>query len=101
MKKMIAFILALAFLAASVPALADSPIENDRGVVGDAIFGRPLGLASIVGGAALWVVSLPFAAISGSLDTTTETLLKNPVRYTFSRPMGDFDYVPVIMEEQK
>jgi hypothetical protein len=100
MKKVTVFILALALLAASVPALADTAIENDRGVVGDMIFARPLGLASIVGGAALWVVSFPFAAISGSLATTTETLITNPIKYTFERPMGDFDYVPVPIEEQ-
>lgn len=100
MKKVTAFILALALLAASVPALADPTIENDRGVVGDTIFARPLGLASIVGGAVLWVVSLPFAAISGSLDTTTETLITNPIKYTFERPVGDFDYVPVPKEEE-
>jgi hypothetical protein len=99
MKKTAAFILTLALLVSSVPALAGT--ENDRGVVGDTIFGRPLGLVSIVGGAALWLVSAPFAAISGSLDTTTETLLKNPVKYTFSRPVGDFDYVPVTAEEEK
>jgi hypothetical protein len=99
MKKVTAFILTLALLAAAVPALADPTIESDRGVVGDTIFGRPFGLASIVGGAMLWVVALPFAAISGSLGATTETLIMNPINYTFERPMGDFNYVPVTEEE--
>jgi hypothetical protein len=101
MKKMTAFILTLVLLAASVPAFAGPVIENDRDVVTDALFARPLGLASIVGGAALWVITFPFAAISGSLDTTTETLIKNPIMYTFPRPVGDFDYVPATEQEQK
>ena len=101
MKKMTAFIMALVFLAASVAAFAGTPIEDDRDVVSDAIFARPLGLASLVGGAALWVVSLPFAALSGSVDKTTQTLIINPLNYTFSRPMGDFDYVPATEEESK
>ncbi len=91
--------LVLVFLAASVPAFAESPIAKDRDVVSDALFARPLGLASIVGGAALWVVTFPFAALSGNLNTTTETLITNPIAYTFQRPVGDFDYVPVAEED--
>ena len=98
MKKITAVILVLTLLALSVPAFAET--ENDRGVVGDTIFGRPLGLVSIVGGAALWVVSLPFAAISGNLGTTTETLITNPVKYTFARPVGDFEWEPVVSPKE-
>jgi len=90
MKKITVVILALALLAASVPALAGT--ENDREIVGDTLFARPVGVASVVGGAALWVVSLPFAVLSGSLHKTTETLITNPVSYTFGRRVGDFDY---------
>jgi len=92
MKKIIAVILVVAFLLVSVPVFAGA--ENEADVMNDTIFARPLGIVSIVGGAALWIVSLPFAAITGSLPKTTETLITNPVRYTFARPIGDFDYVP-------
>lgn len=92
MKKITAVILVLAFLLVSVPVFAGT--ENDADVMADTIFARPLGIVSIVGGAALWIVSLPFAVISGSVPKTTETLIANPVKYTFARPVGDFDYEP-------
>jgi hypothetical protein len=92
MKKITAVILVLAFLMVSVPVFAGT--EKDADIAGDAIFARPLGIASIIGGAALWVVTLPFAVITGSLSATTETLISNPVKYTLARPVGDFDYEP-------
>ena len=90
MKKITVVILTLALLAASFPAFAGT--ENDAPIMGDTLFARPLGIASIGVGAAFWVVSLPFAVLSGSLHKTTETLITNPVSYTFGRRVGDFDY---------
>jgi hypothetical protein len=72
MKKITAVILVLAFLVASVPVFAGT--ENDVDIAGDIIFARPLGI------------------ITGSVPKTTETLLTNPIKYTFGRPVGDFDY---------
>jgi len=92
MKKITAVILVLAFLVVSVPVFAGP--ENDADIARDMAFSRPLGIVAIVCGAALWVVSLPFAAATGSLPQTTETLITNPVKYTFARPVGDFDYEP-------
>jgi hypothetical protein len=94
MKRIAVVILVLALLAASVPAWAGT--EYDREIVGDTMFARPLGVASIAGGAALWVVSLPFAVLTGSLHKTTQTLITNPVSYTFGRRVGDFDYQPPV-----
>jgi len=90
MKKILALVIAITFLLTSVSAFAGT--ENDAAVMGDVIFARPLGLVGIVAGAGLFIISLPFAAITGSIDKTTSTLLKNPVEYTFERPVGDFDY---------
>lgn len=92
MKKITAVILVLAFLVVSVPVFADT--ENVGPIVGDTLFARPLGIVSIIGGAALWVISFPFALITDSVPDTTETLITNPIKYTFARPVGDFDYVP-------
>jgi hypothetical protein len=101
MKKITAVILVLAFLVVSVPVFAGT--EDDAAIAGDVIFARPLGIVSIVGGAALWVVSFPFALISGSVPKTTETLITNPIRYTFARPLGNFDYelVPLQADDNK
>lgn len=90
MKKIMALILAVTFVLASVPAFAGT--ENDSDVAGDIIFARPLGLASIVAGAGLFIVSLPLAIITGSVNKTSQTLVGNPVKYTFVRPVGDFEY---------
>ena len=90
MKKILALVVAVTFLLASVSAFAGT--EDDAPVVGDIIFARPLGIVGMVAGAGLFILALPFAALTGSVDKTTTTLLKNPVDYTFSRPMGDFDY---------
>ena len=90
MKKITVVFLALTLLATAIPAWAGT--EKDGQIVGDTLFARPLGVASIAGGAALWVVSLPFAVLTGSLHRTTQTLITNPVNYTLGRRVGDFDH---------
>jgi len=90
MKKILALILAVTFALVSVPAFAGT--ENDADVTGDIIFARPLGFASIVAGAGLFVVSLPLAIITGSVNKTGQTLVGNPIKYTIARPIGDFEY---------
>ena len=90
MKKILALVLAVTFVLASVPAFAGT--ENDADIAGDVIFARPLGFASIVAGAGLFIVSLPLAIITGSVNKTGQTLVGNPVKYTLVRPIGDFDY---------
>lgn len=90
MKKAATVILMLALLVTSMPAFAGT--ENDGPIIGDTLFARPLGLVSIVGGAALWIVSMPFAIMSGNVEKTTESLIANPIKYTITRQVGDFDY---------
>jgi hypothetical protein len=74
----------------SIPAFGGT--EKDAPVIGDILFARPLGIAGVLAGAGLYVLSLPFAAVTGSLGLTTETLITKPVKFTFARPVGDFDY---------
>jgi hypothetical protein len=90
MKKILVLILAVSLCVASVPAFAGT--ENDGSVIGDILFARPLGIAGIAAGAGLFIISLPFAAITGCVDKTARTLVVNPVKFTFDRPVGDFDY---------
>jgi hypothetical protein len=90
MKKVTTIILILAMLTVSVPVFAGT--ENDGPMVGDTLAARPLGLVSIGVGAALWVLSFPFAIMSGNIEKTTETFIANPVKYTVVRQVGDFDY---------
>jgi hypothetical protein len=60
-------------------------------VAADALVVRPLGLAATAVGAAIFVVALPFAAISGDVNRTAKTLVGAPARFTFRRRLGDFE----------
>jgi len=74
--------------------LTSTPVfaaDNDGFVVvADAVIARPVGLVSLVVGTAFFIVAFPFAATSGSLGTTADTLVGEPFRFTFTRPLGDF-----------
>jgi len=56
----------------------------------DAVVVRPVGLVTTVLGAAVFVVSLPFTAASGSVAEAGDTLVGDPARYTFKRRLGEF-----------
>ncbi|MCK7489450.1 MAG: hypothetical protein MZU79_03840 [Anaerotruncus sp.] len=53
---------------------------------------RPIGLAAIVLGSVIFVVSLPVALPTGSVGKVRQRLVADPVEFTFVRPIGDFDY---------
>ncbi len=57
----------------------------------DVIAVRPLGFVATVLGTGLFVVSLPFSALGGNVDEAAENLVVGPARFTFVRPLGDFD----------
>jgi hypothetical protein len=67
---------------------------NDSGpltVATDAALIRPACLVATVLGSAFFVVSLPVAAISGSVKKTANTLVAKPAKATFTRPLGDMN----------
>jgi hypothetical protein len=73
------------------PARADT--RHDPGAVAaDAVLGRPLCFAATIIGSAIFVVSLPVAATSGSIHSAADALVGAPARATFVRPLGDFSY---------
>jgi len=55
----------------------------------DLVIGRPLGLVATVLGTGLFVVGLPFEAISGDISTPAHRLIVDPALFTFSRPLGE------------
>lgn len=57
-------------------------------VAADALVARPVGFAATVLGAAIFVVALPVAAISGDVKETGRALVGAPARWTFDRPLG-------------
>jgi hypothetical protein len=103
MKKMLILLVVCFLLFNSTAAFAD--YSDHLYVVGDVAFARPLGLAATVIGGAVFIVCLPFALPSGSVKNTADTLVGEPFRFTFERPLGDFtkdySYAPATESEKK
>ena len=93
MKRLIVILL-IAFTV--IFAFSSSALASQQAgeVIADIILVRPFSLAAVVIGAALFIVSLPFAAPSGSVSDTARVLVATPFNYTFTRPIGDFGPPP-------
>ena len=89
-KTSIALLVVCALIASTAPAFAEA--TDGAAVICDLLIARPVGLASIVIGSVMYVVALPFSIPSDSVDKTGKLLVVDPFKYTFSRPLGDFDY---------
>ncbi len=76
------------------PTLLEDPTqkEKDPGQIAfDLVLVRPFGLIATALGSAIFVVSLPFSAsVEGGVKQASEKLVKEPARYTFKRPLGEF-----------
>ncbi len=77
-------------LSTTTPTFAAQNTDATSVVV-DVAVARPFTLALTIVGSALFVVSLPFAATSGCVDKAAHTLVVEPARDTFARPLGDLD----------
>lgn len=73
-------------LLAQNGAVEESP--NEFAMVGDLLVARPIGAAMVVGGTAVWLVSLPFTLLSGHASEAAGTLIGGPVETTFMRCLG-------------
>jgi hypothetical protein len=70
------------------------PQESERSpgaMAVDAIAVRPLGIVATALGTGLFVVSLPFSALGGNTGEAWDTLVVTPARFTFVRPLGEYD----------
>ena len=61
---------------------------NEFAMVGDLLVARPIGLAMVVAGSAVWLVSLPFTLLSGHASEAAGALIGGPVETTFMRCLG-------------
>ncbi len=84
------FAAALVAMLGSTPTLAQDQEASPSGgaMVADALLARPLLAVATVGGAAVFLVSLPFSALGGNVDAAAETLIKTPAEATFRRCLG-------------
>jgi len=67
-------------------AIDESP--NEWAMVGDLLVARPIGVVLTVGGAAAWLVSLPFTLLAGNASEAAGKLIGGPVETTFMRCLG-------------
>ncbi len=90
MKNKFLLLVCLLTLAAGSVNSARASVDNSLEVVGDLALVRPGCFAVTIVGTAIFAVALPFAALSGSVHDTADTLIIHPAEATFTRPLGDF-----------
>jgi len=86
--KLLTALCALALLSSATPASAGE--EKTLNALADVALVRPGCFVATVGGTALFLVALPFAAMSKSVKKTAHDLVAVPAKATFTRPVGDF-----------
>jgi len=75
-------------------ALAQTYMEQkqpDAGaMVADFFLLRPLGLVTLITGFTVFVLSAPFSALGGNINTAWDKMAVDPAKFTFARPLGVF-----------
>ncbi len=56
----------------------------------DGLVIRPLGIGATAIGGIVFVLTLPFSALSGNVDQAKKSLVQEPARFTFKRSLGEF-----------
>jgi hypothetical protein len=59
-------------------------------MLADTFMVRPLTLVGTAVGAVTFVITLPFSALGGNVGEAGQTLVVEPAKYTFVRPLGQF-----------
>lgn len=57
-------------------------------MTGDALFARPVLLATTIVGSAVYLVSLPFSLLGGNAEEAGDVLVVGPAKATFVRCLG-------------
>lgn len=91
----IVMIVALMIMPLASTALAEEYFEagdpSGGAMMFDLVVVRPIGIIATAVGCVFFVVSSPFSALGGNIDTAGEKLVKSPAAYTFKRPLGEFN----------
>ena len=100
-KPFVLCLIALALMVRPLPALSATdgkgeqlPQGNPPGpeaMTVDLVAVRPLGVVATLAGSAIFIVSLPFSALGGNTEAAWDRLVADPARFTFTRPLGEFD----------
>ncbi len=99
MKKASSLVILLS-VAVATPGFAQSPqpIESDGYAVMMDFFLRPAGIVGTLAGSALFVGLSPITALAAipnphaAFEKLGNTIVCKPFKYTFARPVGDYDY---------
>lgn len=67
--------------------------RNAGQIAYDIVIIRPAGFLATVMGTTIFLVALPFAAISGNVEEVGRKTVKEPFLYTFNRPVGYFSSI--------
>lgn len=88
---LIASLVFIPFGAAALAGMQKMDESNTAGAMAaDLVLVRPLGIVATVLGCALFVVSLPFSLLGSNTIEASQKLVKDPAKFTFTRPLGDF-----------
>jgi len=92
-------VLVLAVCFASTGFAEPKAIKTDGYDVLTETFLRPLSFMGMVGGTGAFVILSPLTALasipslkSDAFEELADTLIVKPYKYTFVRPLGDYDY---------
>jgi hypothetical protein len=76
------------------PVLAQEYFETAEPAGGEMLYDliviRPVGIIATAVGTVTFVFSLPFSALGRNVDSAGQKLVKDPFKYTFLRPLGEF-----------
>lgn len=92
----VVMLLSLSIVTAPVLAMDDASVyvmksePSGEAMIGDALIVRPVSLVCLGVTSFVFLIGWPFAAAGGNVDQAKQNLLKDPVQYTFKRPLGDF-----------
>jgi hypothetical protein len=94
LKRVIVLLTAMALVAVPCMTCFAGEIEQDddliAGKMAAEVVVRPLGICATVLGGAIFVVTLPFSALGGNVNSAYDYLLADPFQFTFNRPLGEF-----------
>ena len=87
-------LIALCVLAVGLggfPSICAAQSGGPMETAADALIVRPACLVATAVGSAVFLVALPWAALSKSVKQAANTLVVKPANATFKRPLGDMD----------
>lgn len=96
-RKWITLVVVLAMIMVPLGASSAELMEtedlqiNAGSMVVDALVARPVGMVMTVAGLGMFIVSSPFSALGGNFCQAWNTLVIYPGKFTFARPLGDFE----------